>query len=225
MCCGCRRVARRNATSPRRDGADGWREAYFTGAEYLLERGLSVLLLDGPGQGETRLFGGVHFDIDYGAACSAALEHLQEKFGKRPIGIWGNSMGGHLAAVAAARDARFAACCVNGGSIRPLETLDRYPRFIDKLAAMVGTTDAEEVLAVMRYYDLTSGVDAIRCPLLVLHGGADLVFLPENARRIYAGASSRDKTMLYWDDGDHCLYNHAHEKHCMVSDWFHDRLA
>ena len=64
MCCGCRRVARRNATSPRRDGADGWREAYFTGAEYLLERGLSVLLLDGPGQGETRLFGGVHFDID-----------------------------------------------------------------------------------------------------------------------------------------------------------------
>ncbi|MGE0517076.1 MAG: alpha/beta hydrolase family protein [Hyphomicrobiaceae bacterium] len=206
-------------------GADGWREAYFTGAAYLLERGLSVLLLDGPGQGETRLFGGVHLDIDYAAACSAALEHLQDKFGKGPIGIWGNSMGGHLAAMAVARDARFAACCVNGGSIRPLETLDRFPRFIDKLAAMVGTTDAGRVLAVMRHYDLTSGVDAIRCPLLVLHGGADLVFLPENGRRIYTGASSQDKTMLYWDDGDHCLYNHAHEKNCIVSDWFHDRLA
>jgi esterase/lipase len=77
----------------------------------------------------------------------------------------------------------------------------------------------------MRHYDLTSGVDKIRCPLLVLHGGADLVFLPENARRIYTGASTQDKTMLHWDDGDHCLYNHAHEKHCIVSDWFQDRLA
>lgn len=217
--------ARASATVIVFGGADGWREAYFTGAEYLLERGLSVLLLDGPGQGETRLFGRVYLDTDYAAACSAALEHLQNKFGKRPIGVWGNSFGGHLAAMAAARDARFAACCVNGGSIRPLETLDRFPRFIHKLAAMVGANEAERVLAVMRHYDLTSGADAIRCPLLVLHGGADLVFLPENARLIYSGASSQDKTMLFWDDGDHCLYNHAHEKHCLVADWFHDRLV
>src|SRR5918998_883192 len=36
-------------------GADGWREEYHKGALYLVERGVGVLLLDGLGQGESRL--------------------------------------------------------------------------------------------------------------------------------------------------------------------------
>ena len=39
-------------------GIDAWREEFEVGAGYLTERGLTAFLVDAPGQGETRLFGG-----------------------------------------------------------------------------------------------------------------------------------------------------------------------
>ena len=52
----------------------------------------------------------------------------------------------------------------------------------------------------------------------------DTVFTFANARSLYEAAGSADKTLLAWDDGDHCLYNHAQEKNCTVADFFSDRL-
>jgi dienelactone hydrolase len=206
-------------------GADGWREAYDAGARYLVDRGIAALLLDGPRQGETRLFRGVTLTADYHRAYAVVVDALlaDRSLGGR-VGIWGNSMGGHLAAGVAAADPRIAACCVTGGTMRPLEILDRFPRFLERFAAMVGTADDAAALALMRELDLSDDARRISCPLLVLHGAPDQVFLLENARRIHDLAAAADKTMMVWDDGDHCLYNHANEKHCLVADWFHERL-
>jgi hypothetical protein len=30
---------------------------------------------------------------------------------------------------------------------------------------------------------------------------------------------------VVFDDGDHCIYNHSHEKHCLIGDWFLDVLG
>jgi dipeptidyl aminopeptidase/acylaminoacyl peptidase len=206
-------------------GADGWREAYDTGARHLVERGVAVLLLDGPGQGETRLFHGLMLTADYTHAYAAVVDALlaDASLGDK-VGIWGNSMGGHLAAGVAAADPRIAACCATGGTIRPLEILDRFPRFVERFAAMIGTAEDAVALALMRGLDLSEDARRIRCPLLVLHGAPDQVFLLENARRVYELAASADKALMVWDDGDHCLYNHAHEKHGLVADWFRERL-
>ncbi len=65
----------------------------------------------------------------------------------------------------------------------------------------------------------------MRCPLLVLHGAPDQVFLLENAQRLYAATASTDRQMIVWDDGEHCIYNHAHEKNTLVADWFAARLG
>jgi dienelactone hydrolase len=202
-------------------GADGWRESYFPAAQYLLERGVAALLVDGPGQGETRLFHRLYLQADAHLAYSATLEYLLARRICGRVAIWGNSMGGHFAARAAAEDGRFAACCVNGGSPRPAEILDRFPRFIEKFRAMTGTDDP---MAVVSRLDLQPSIAKLRCPLLVLHGAPDQVFLLENARQVHDLAGSDDKQLRVWDDGDHCLYNHAHEKHCLVADWFAERL-
>jgi dienelactone hydrolase len=187
-----------------------------------LDRGVAALLVDGPGQGETRLFNRLYLTADVHEAYSAILTYLlaDKRVGNR-IGIWGNSMGGHFAASAASEDPRFAACCVNGGSPRPIEILDRYPRFIEKFRAMTGGADP---LPVLRSLDLGERNRQLTCPLLVLHGAPDQVFLLENAKTLYEDAASKDKQMRVWDDGDHCIYNHAHEKHCLVADWFASRL-
>jgi alpha-beta hydrolase superfamily lysophospholipase len=207
-------------------GADGWREAYETAARCLLERGVGVLLVDGPGQGESRLFHGLYLTADYHLAYSVIIDFLiAEKRLSGAVGIYGNSLGGHLAAKVASADRRISACCVNGGTVRPIEILDRYPRFIERFAAMLGTIDHAEARAVMAQFDLSTEVKQLSCPLLVLHGVPDTVFTFANARSLYAAAGSVDKTLLAWDDGDHCLYNHAHEKNSLVADWFADRFG
>ena len=208
-------------------GFDGWREEYHVGASYLNARGLATLLLDGPGQGESRLFGNLLLDGDFPDAYGRVIDQLQAdpRLGG-PIGIWGNSMGGYLAAAVAAAENRIAACCVNGGTVRPAEILDRYPRFTSKIQPLLGIADAEQAATAMGQFVLTaSELQHLDCPLLVLHGTPDQVFLVENARALFDQAASTDKTWHEWPDGDHCIYNHSHEKHTIVADWFADRLT
>ena len=207
-------------------GFDGWREEYWPGAEQLALRGVAAFLVDGPGQGETRLRDGLYIDGDFPQAFSAMADYLRaDRRLADVIGLWGNSLGGFLAAAAAVRDPRFAAVCVNGGSVRPIELPERHPRFWNKVEAMVGTTDRAHARTVFQAFDLSERAADIRCPLLQLHGEPDQVFLLENARAIHDLASSTDKTLLLWPDGDHCIYNHSEEKNVVVADWFASRLA
>lgn len=198
-------------------GADAWRETYWISARYLVERGLAAFLVDLPGQGEARVLDKVYTTADSHLALSA----MADAFPGRRLAIWGNSMGGYFAVRAAAVDPRFLACCVNGGSPYPVELLQRFPAFIEKLCAMAGTTDASVALAVFQALVLREDV---RCPLLVLHGMRDRIFLHSSAQALLDRGVSADKQLLVWEDGDHCLYNRAHEKHCLVADWFRERL-
>ncbi|MFE5328133.1 alpha/beta fold hydrolase [Embleya sp. NPDC056575] len=208
-------------------GFDGWREEYYSGAVHLLDRGVAVLLADAPGQGESRLFTGLTLGRDFTGAFSAMVAWLggDRGLGDR-VGIWGNSMGGFLAAAAAIDDDRIDACCVNGGTVTPGEFPRRYPRVADKARLLLGAADTDRALEALAEFRLSAAdLSRLTCPLLVLHGTPDPVFLVENARALYEGAASRDKAWHEWPDGDHCLYNHPLEKHTLVADWFADRLV
>lgn len=208
-------------------GFDGWREEYHPGAVALAERGVAAFLLDGPGQGESRLFHGLYLDAEFPAAFAAAADYLRDSCAVDPdIGIWGNSLGGFLAArTAIGFPDRFAALCVNGGTVRPLELPERFPRFFEKVQAMVGTADRETARSIMRGFDISAEAAHIRMPLLQLHSVPDQVFLLENARLIHDRAASPGKTLAIWEDGDHCIYNHSDEKNAMVADWFAGQLG
>ncbi len=207
-------------------GFDGWREEYHTGATYLIERGLAVLLVDGPGQGETRLFEGLTLGADFPDAYSAMVSwiHADQRLADH-LGIWGNSLGGYLAAAAALHDDRIGACCVNGGSATPVEFPRRYRQAVERVQLLLGIDDAEAAVTSLAQLSLSDKqLTRLRCPLLVLHGTPDPVFDVSNARALFDGAAATDKTWSEWPDGDHCIYNHSLEKHTLVADWFADRL-
>jgi len=206
-------------------GFDGWCEEHYLGAKQLIGRGMAVLLLDGPGQGDTRLFHDLYFDTDFHEAFSTAANYLRTRCDMDRMGIWGNSLGGCLAAKTVAFDPQFDALCVNGGTARPLDLPERHPRFFDKIEAFVGTTDRIRLLAVMQTLDLHLDSARIRCPLLQLHGVPDSVFKLADARVIHDRASTTDKTLMLWVDGDHCLYNHWEERNMCAADWFAARLG
>ncbi|MBK1838829.1 alpha/beta hydrolase [Azospirillum sp. YIM B02556] len=206
-------------------GADGWREEYHSGARYLVERGIGAFLVDGLGQGETRILGNHHLAAPPEETFAGVADALVSRSFATSVGIWGNSLGGNFAARTASIHGGIAACCVNGGAAEPIEVLDRFPKFIDRICAMMGQRDHEPARALMTALAIDRGCRAIRCPLLVIHGGQDPIFGVPNALSIYEKASSPDKTAVVWDDGDHCIYNHSHEKHSLIADWFVKRMS
>lgn len=207
-------------------GADGWRESYYTTGLPLLAEGIAICLLDGPGQGESRIFRNLYLTPSFADDFAVAVRHLQaHPHLGGSVSVFGNSLGGTLSATIAATVEGIDACCVNGGSIAPAEMADRFPRVLDRVAAMMGSDDRDQAHALLRGMDLRDTVKSIDCPLLVLHGGEDPLFAIASAQAIEAGAGSTDKTMLVWDDGDHCIYNHAFERNALAAEWFATRLT
>lgn len=202
-------------------GQSGWGPAFHRQAEALARRGLSTVLLEAPGQGETRLFNGIYLDHGVEKAFSATLDAVQAETGhKGPFGVWGNSFGGLLAARAAVHDSRFAACCVNGAPARPEPSPFRTAR--EQSQAMLGVTSDDEVGAVFKTLWVDPAVDRTEAGVLVVHGSADpLISLEQQKPFLELSESS---SLRVWDDGEHTIYNHAAERTDFVSDWFGERL-
>ena len=167
-------------------GIGGSREEYEVGSRYLRRQGVSVFLVDAPGQGETRLFGGLYLDEHVLEAIGAFIDVVvADPSCNGRVGLWGNSAGGWLAALAATADPRVTACCLNGATDRPTEILDRFPRFVSEIQQMTGRPDPTGARrAVDRLTIEAERLRDLRCALHVVHGARDRVFLVESARRI-----------------------------------------
>ncbi|TWC76436.1 serine aminopeptidase S33 family [Rhizobium sp. SJZ105] len=206
-------------------GFDGWREDYVLGADQLVRHGIAAFLVDGPGQGETRLRHRLYLDDSFVDAFGTVAKSIAADRRFTTLGVWGNSLGGTLAAWVAAFTPQVRAVCVNGGTIRPAELPERYPRFWSKAEALVGSAERGIAQEILNGLDLSPVAARIKIPFLQLHGTPDKVFLLENAQEIYDRVSSSDKKLLIWADGDHCIYNHTEQKNLYVAGWFADRLT
>lgn len=204
-------------------GQSGWGAAYWRHADALAARGLATILAEGPGQGETRLRHRMFLDVDVAAAYGRYVDfvHENQSLGSA-AGIFGNSLGGLYAALTAAADHRVRACCVNGAPARP--SLLGHRSFDEQAAAMLGTDDTDRIPANFRRLTFDPRRARIGCPLLVLHGGHDVLFGLDAQQPFLEGAGP-DKTLRVWPDGDHTIYNHCQERTSLVADWFADKLA
>ncbi|MGZ5120459.1 MAG: alpha/beta hydrolase family protein, partial [Burkholderiales bacterium] len=99
------------------DGFDVTKEIqYFRGVPDLAARGISCLVLDGPGNGEAIRFRGLVLHHETERHAGAAYDYLagRPEFDAKRIGIMALSLGGYYAARAASMDQRFA-CCISWG--------------------------------------------------------------------------------------------------------------
>ncbi|QJU56309.1 prolyl oligopeptidase family serine peptidase (plasmid) [Herbiconiux sp. KACC 21604] len=202
-------------------GQSGWGAAFHQQAAAFAERGLSTLLLEAPGQGETRMRGGLHLGSDVDGAFSAALDAI-EAFGGASgrFGIWGNSFGGLLAARAAVHDRRFAACCINGAAATPVPLPYRAAR--EQTHALLGVQSDDAAERILRALWLSPPVDRTDAAVLIVHGDADPLVSREQ-QEVFLGLSDRAELRV-WDDGEHTIYNHSAERTEVICDWFRARL-
>lgn len=209
-------------------GLDSTKEDNHFFENLCLQRGVSTLSLDGPGQGETwdRWKMGEGFE----EAISAAVDYLQGRpeVDRARIGYIGRSMGGYYAPKAAAKDHRLKAC-VCWGVVYDLGHWDEvekrawagdfdYQLLLISLQHAYGARDLKETAQIARSISLEGQMGKVRQPLLLVHGKLDEIIPYHQAERM-AREVAGPVDVHIGEDCIHCCHNHHYRCRAMMADW------
>ena len=162
----------------------------------------NVLMLDHRGHGESD---GVRTTIGYEERLDVhgAVDLLLER-GLGPVGIFGMSMGGATAILAAAEDPRIAAVVADSPyarlrwAVQQSANLRGYPAFVSPAVAFLGCmATALHLRYRMQAFDPVEVVEKIAPrPLLLMHGTEDDVVPVASAHALYARAGEPKELWL-----------------------------
>lgn len=192
-----------NGTSTSKEETLLWGSAF-------LAQGLAVLALDWPGSGESSLHVPPTPDCDDFIEGVITVVSDEPAIDASRIGLVGFSLGGAVAALAAANDRRVGAIVAVTPPFDPRRWLARaQPLLRRHLAAIAG--GEEQLMRLSGGFALPGVIERVRCPVLVFGAGRDLIVPPEEAIRFCVAAGERG-TLLWYPDGRHGLYEE-------LSDW------
>lgn len=197
-------------------GSDSTKEEFPALEAHFLRRGVATLSVDGPGQGEGRSLGPLRPDIS--AAVAAIAAHLRGLGLDGPLALVGMAFGGHLALRAAARVTEVAAAVsINGfhnlGAMWPAFP----PVYRDNMRFALDARDAAEAEARAAAFTL-AGTAPRDLPVLILHGGRDRIFPPDqgDAQARWAGPGAE---LHIYPEGNHVCNNLPFLYRPLVADW------
>ena len=205
-------------------GLDSTKETRHGGRGSMLRRGIAVLSLDGPGQGEisTKL----PIRADYEVAVSAAIDTLEGngRIDARRVGLNGASLGGYYACRAAAFEPRVTAAVANCGPYDWIACWDELPEVTrGAFRKYSWSSSDEEAREKARALDLTGVAEKISQPLVVVHGMLDPLIGVEHAQRIADEAPNA--TLITVDNATHGVSNLTYKFAPWADDWMADKLG
>ena len=206
------------------NGADSVKEEYHNWARQFVRRGLAVLTMDGPGQGE--LVGVLPMRPDaweqpVGAAIDALAASGRVDAGR--IGVWGSSMGGFLALRAAAFESRLRAA-VSSGGFYDFRDYRWWPvsTQLNVMEDLMLDSLSEARAYVRERCTLDGCLERIDVPYLVIHGARDELVSVEEGRQM---AQGRLGEFMNFEDGYHTCTNYNATLVPLMCDWLAARLG
>ena len=225
------------------DGFDVTKEIqYFRGIPDLAARGVSCLILDGPGNGEAIRFRNLPLHHETERHAGAAYDYLaaRPEFDSQRIGIMALSLGGYYAPRAAAMDGRFA-CCISWGP-----EWDYHTKWQQRLARIergeilslsvpwqhllwvFDVKTKEEAFKKLEGFKLDGVIQKMRCPYLLVHGEGDQQAPFEHAQKMIAAAGSARKELKVFTRAEggyhHCQVDNISIGSAYMWDWAADVL-
>lgn len=165
-------------------------ELYFGPWQKLEERGISLLMLDGPGQGASlrlrHMLTRYDYEVPATAAMNWSIEHLPVD--AKRIGIMAVSMGGYMAARAAAFEKRFKVCCIWGAVWSYYDIWKNRPDdhpLASIMMHIVGANNMADAREKLRLFTLEGVAEKISMPTFISHGEDDRQNFVENAYKLY----------------------------------------
>lgn len=208
-------------------GADGLKEDhYWATLMPLVERGIAVLVADGPGQGELLRYKDVPSRPDVEAYASRAAEVLaaRPEVDANNIAIYGSSFGGYTGLRSFAMEPRFRACLLNTVIWDVKEGLwDYYPPVREQLMVNLTEHDEERAAAAHREFTMEGLESHLDRPLFAFHGEKD-VMVPASQAELLADKAPDQVDLHIWPDGVHNLFDSMFDGQAAMWDTLADFL-
>lgn len=207
-------------------------EMWFMQAHGCLQRGISVLMVDLPGQGGTLRRHGRANRHDTEVPVGACIDWLLARTDVDParIGVCGSSLGGYYAARAACHEHRLAAC-ISHGAIWSVHEMwgDKDDRFGlgPHIRWVFGAASMAEAMEKARAFTLEGQLAHMRCPYLILHGGHDVLTVSASTR-VYEEAlrqgvrATLRLTTVEETGAEHCQHDNPTLGQELLADWLAD---
>ncbi|MFH8715807.1 alpha/beta hydrolase family protein [Streptomyces zaomyceticus] len=195
-------------------GLDSAKEEFLDLAAALLERGLAVFAMDGPGQGALRATTTERADYHH------VIGQVIDALGATRVGLVGLSLGGYYAAETAALEPRVVATATVSGPFR-LDWAELSQPLRDILVQRTG--GAEAARAFTDQVDLADLAARIEGPLLTVDGGQDVIPGVTNGEPLARLAPHG--TYLSVPHGDHLLGNARPDWLPVLTDWITHALT
>jgi 2,6-dihydroxypseudooxynicotine hydrolase len=206
-------------------GLDSVKEELHYYGDDFLRRGMAVLAVDGPGQGEME--SEYPLRPDYEVPCRAIIDYLEQRpdVDATRIGMMGVSLGGYFAVRAAAFEPRLKAAISLAAGYNLAKHFDRYPlltreAFIYRLKARDEASARER----LQQFNLQGVMEKVTCPLLVVMGRLDRLFPAEDAEQMAAEAGGQADLWMF-DDGNHVCNNIPYKYRPQQADWMRSKLG
>jgi 2,6-dihydroxypseudooxynicotine hydrolase len=206
-------------------GLDSAKEETEAYERPFLERGMAVLVFDGPGQGE----GEYEFAIrgDYEVPAGAVVDYVaaRQDLDAGRIGLWGVSLGGYYAPRAAAFDSRIKACISLAGPFEWAEAWDGLPELTrEAFRVRSHCATPQEARRHAATLSLTGIAQRIACPIFIVAGKLDRVIPWQHAERLAREVRGPAELMLI-EDGNHVANNRTYRWRLQSADWMAERLG
>jgi pimeloyl-ACP methyl ester carboxylesterase len=209
-------------------------EMWFMQARGALQRGVSVLMIDGPGQGGTLRRHGATTRVDYEVPVGRCIDYLETRadIDMSRVAVCGSSLGGFYAARAACYEHRLAAA-ISHGAIWSVQEVLGGPNESHGLAShfkwVFGADSMRGVYEKAAPFTLEGHLEKMRCPYLVLHGGHDVLAVSQAGKVFeYGRRHGVDVTLrLLTEDetgAEHCQHDNPTIGREVIADWLADQL-
>jgi 2,6-dihydroxypseudooxynicotine hydrolase len=200
-------------------GLDSAKEEMDDYENRFLVRGLATLAFDGPGQGE----GEYDFALcpEYEQPVKAVVDFLETRqdIDINRVGIWGVSLGGHLAPRAACFEKRLKACVALSGAYQRSGNFDGRPIInVEAFRIRSKSANLEEAGQVALRMSLKGIAKNITCPIYIVAGDKDRLTPVEQAHQL-AGEVSGPCVLSVIEGGNHVVNNLWYRYRDQTADW------
>lgn len=199
-------------------GLDSTKEELQATAGYFLARGLAILAVDGPGQGQSEYE--LPIEPAYEKVIIAAADYINTLPGidNSTIGLFGVSLGGYFAARGAAYESRIAATVSLAGPYRfDLDWDDLPPQTRATFQHRSRAASERDARSKAGELTLEDAARRIASPVLVVGGGRDSIIPAYHQERLAREAAGAE--LVLYPDGNHGVTNRAYESRSRMADW------
>jgi len=210
-------------------------EMWFMQAHGALQRGISVLMIDGPGQGGTLRRHHVPNRVDTEVPIGRCIDWLEKRddVDASRIAISGSSLGGYYAARAGCYEPRLAACIAHGAIWAITDLWGNAPEdhgLAEHVKWVFGKPTMKASMEKARDFTLEGHLENMKCPFLVMHGGHDVLTVSQ-AKKVYDYGKEKgvDVTLRLLSEeetgAEHCQHDNPTIGQEILADWLADRFG